>query len=308
LGTSDNVMTTNSAATALYFKNASSIAHVLGLFQNIAAFDVSNVGPDSHFQAAECVLYLCVRQYSSAVTNGKYREAILNTWPDLNSTVQNTTADKDDTLYFYEVKGKKYGMANDAFENISKYLDTLINGTVTGGPDPTFESDVLQPIWDRRSFVDPISNVSATMTKVIRDGNNTDADDVPMIGAQGKAGLTEIYIDVRWRWIVVPVALFVATVVQLVMTIVRTRRTGSGVWRSSSLALAFHGFDSEAGEISRRRLEAVKGSQRKGRGGRERRENEETLLDAAKGLKVRMVRMGDGNSKLVVERAGERDF
>jgi hypothetical protein len=73
-----------------------------------------------------------------------------------------------------------------------------------------------------------------------------------------------------------------------VVTVLKTRRSGTGIWRSSALTLAFHGLDRDANELAPARLKRIGVRQ----------EDEDKLLEAAKGIRVRMVRLEDGTMKL----------
>ncbi|KAH8586025.1 hypothetical protein B0O99DRAFT_645562 [Bisporella sp. PMI_857] len=284
LGSNGTLMSTNASSDPVFFKNVSSKAHILGLFQNIAAFGQLSAKDASKIKAAECILYLCVHSYTSTFDNGEFNETILKTWPDLNLTAETISPERINEGNFYTVSGKKYGMTGTTFDKISEHLRILLEGTVDNqNNDITFSMDALQPIWDAQSFDDPINRTAATMTKVIRDGNNSDSN-----LSNGVVWEQSLYVTVRWWWLTLPVFLFLVTTLQLVLTILRTRRSGAGLWRSSPLALAFHGLDRNTYEIATDRL---KGSRLAG-------DNGENLLNAAKGIRVMMIRAEDGIMKL----------
>ncbi|MCJ1314632.1 hypothetical protein MMC25_008314 [Agyrium rufum] len=61
--------------------------------------------------------------------------------------------------------------------------------------------------------------------------------------AQGDAYTTETRIRVQWRWLLLPCALYLFTIIYSIL-IARRARHWQRTWKSSSLALLFHGFDS----------------------------------------------------------------
>jgi hypothetical protein len=60
--------------------------------------------------------------------------------------------------------------------------------------------------------------------------------------------LTEIYVSVRWLWLVFPSALVALGVVFLGLTMLTNRRRGLRLWKSSILAILFHGLEGFIGE------------------------------------------------------------
>ena len=53
----------------------------------------------------------------------------------------------------------------------------------------------------------------------------------------------EIFIHVRWQWLILHVALFVTSSIFLFMVIQMSYREHAPVWKSSSLAMLFHRLD-----------------------------------------------------------------
>jgi hypothetical protein len=50
----------------------------------------------------------------------------------------------------------------------------------------------------------------------------------------------EAYVHVRWRWMIFPVALELATLTLFVLVVVHSRRKGVPIWKSSILAIIYH--------------------------------------------------------------------
>jgi hypothetical protein len=56
----------------------------------------------------------------------------------------------------------------------------------------------------------------------------------------GSAISQEVYVHVRWRWIILPVILQVFTIILFVLTVIHSHRVGAPVWKSSLLPIWYH--------------------------------------------------------------------
>jgi hypothetical protein len=65
----------------------------------------------------------------------------------------------------------------------------------------------------------------------------------------GTSFTPQIFVSVQWEWLTLPLALIALSLVVLVSTILKGRRHGTKIWKSSSLATLF-GLDVD----TRRRL------------------------------------------------------
>jgi hypothetical protein len=66
----------------------------------------------------------------------------------------------------------------------------------------------------------------------------------------GKAYAEESYVRVRWQWIALPAFLELASLALLVLMIIPSRRNNVPLWKSSVLALVYHGVDELRGQES----------------------------------------------------------
>lgn len=81
----------------------------------------------------------------------------------------------------------------------------------------------------------------------VRIRQSPDAFDLPAIS--GNAWRNETCIGVRWPWLAYPVALLNLTISFLLATIVQSEAySRKQIWKSSPLALLFHGLDNELRE------------------------------------------------------------
>ena len=56
-------------------------------------------------------------------------------------------------------------------------------------------------------------------------------------------GISEIYVDVRWVWFLLPCLLELATIGFFIYTILISKREKLHVWKSSLHALLYHGLE-----------------------------------------------------------------
>jgi hypothetical protein len=86
-----------------------------------------------------------------------------------------------------------------------------------------------------RSFEKRLENVATALTNY---GLEMTTDTVP-----GRAFAEETYVEVRWRWIILPVLLQLSTLVLFITTVVYSHLNGVPIWKSSILAIIYHGVE-----------------------------------------------------------------
>jgi hypothetical protein len=86
-----------------------------------------------------------------------------------------------------------------------------------------------------RNFSERVENIAVALTNWgLQTTNDT---------WSGDAYADESFVRVRWHWIVLPAFLELASLVLLVLTIIHSRRMDIPLWKSSVLALIYHGVD-----------------------------------------------------------------
>ncbi|CEN61556.1 hypothetical protein ASPCAL08210 [Aspergillus calidoustus] len=112
------------------------------------------------------------------------------------------------------------------------------------------------PILDRIATVGletVVQNIAASFTKagLTSRTNATAAASAASANTatiRGTVRLTEIYVSVRWLWLVFPSALVALGLVFLGLTMLTNGRRGLRLWKSSILAILFHGLEGFMGE------------------------------------------------------------
>lgn len=103
------------------------------------------------------------------------------------------------------------------------------------------------------SIVAFAAELASSMTTAIRNWGATELNWV-----EGKVYKMETCVAVNWGWVIVPASLVLAAIEFLLLTIWASpsRKTQQGPWKSSSLAVLFHGLDSgvrkSCGDLPRR--------------------------------------------------------
>lgn len=132
------------------------------------------------------------------------------------------------------------------------YLTHFFNGTINGFEDENKQINYfngpqnLQTIYnygnisfDRVNSI--FQNISDAMTTYIRQ-NGQDNHSNPALGLVMH---DETCLEVRWGWLALPAVLVLGTIVFFAAMVIETRPTGgrAHIWKSSPLALIFHGLD-----------------------------------------------------------------
>jgi hypothetical protein len=66
-------------------------------------------------------------------------------------------------------------------------------------------------------------------------------------------------VQVRWRWIVLPVLLQLSTLILFIMTVVYSHLNGVSIWKSSILAIIYHAVEDldEKKDVAAERLSGM---------------------------------------------------
>jgi hypothetical protein len=112
---------------------------------------------------------------------------------------------------------------------------SIFNGTA-------WPSDALQALDGTPDWGVLMSNITTAMTAYVRSADNIASRNI----LYGESHRMETYIRVRWDWLGLPVGLIALSIVFLVATIVKNEKRRGMAWKSSSLALLFHGLEGVA--------------------------------------------------------------
>lgn len=88
-----------------------------------------------------------------------------------------------------------------------------------------------------------MGSLAKAMTTFIRSPGNPNATE----HVEGGAYRQETYVHVQWAWMALPGLLVAASIVILLATMFKNESNGALPWKTSSLALLFHGLDGMGG-------------------------------------------------------------
>jgi len=225
----------------------------------------SRIVPDTlNPWSLQCSLSACIQTLSSSVTNGYLSEDIVDT--HLNGTIVNISDPRSSTpidltsptinTTFTLAQGAKLAMqswfatlfksgsASRSTSNqpLSSDANVLVNLTVGVSSGETFfDTDVVTAFyWNYYEYAAGIPmlmrDLSISMTVAMRSF----AGAVPH---RGVATSSESFVHVRWAFITVPVVVVLLTALFLAAAMWRSSRSRTKLWKSSALAMLFHGLD-----------------------------------------------------------------
>ncbi|ORY68649.1 uncharacterized protein BCR38DRAFT_135933 [Pseudomassariella vexata] len=220
--------------------------------------------------AQQCSLSSCLQTLETAVVNGVLSEnmtgsVINNTVVDLTSLPQ----DADMGSYVTGSNNSTYLLGKEAMLSMRGWFYTLFangsavrtsedsNRTITDNTVVVnltvgissgvtlFDSDIVTAFyWNYYEYAEQdgiamlMSDMATSMTVAFRS----------FLGAapvNGRAISVESYVHVRWGFAVLPIVVVVGTAVFLAAAMYRTHRTNTKPWKSSALAMLFHGLDED---------------------------------------------------------------
>ncbi|KAK3954431.1 hypothetical protein QBC32DRAFT_336356 [Pseudoneurospora amorphoporcata] len=166
--------------------------------------------------------------------------------------------------------------------------NVVVNLTVGISSGETFfDTDIVQAFyWNYYEYPSPpgaraakglemlLSDLSVSLTSTFRT--------LVGVPVNGTSLSVETYVSVRWGFVALPVVAVLLAAVFLALAAWETKRSGANLWKTSALAMLFHGLDEDARERFEdlRSLEAKK---RESRNVRVRLSAEEGSLDGGKG-------------------------
>jgi hypothetical protein len=244
----------------------------ISVIQLVKAENTTVITNSSVIIAAECALVPCVQTFSGsvgsfsgktfedlakdAVNDPNLRESLVKTWD--NYTVEGEgnidfiTIAPPPTLDSGITPGQNFTMSRDAFTSLRNGITLrFANGVIkwTNGHHQS-TSDLTDAFYKmdnpncedhldggaNNSLICGVQRVAAAMTKAIRqdawDFNSTNA------AADMAPGVTSVpvtRIKISWGWLSLPVLLWLASVLVLIDTAWKTRKTGTPVWKTGAL-------------------------------------------------------------------------
>ncbi|KAF2649521.1 hypothetical protein K491DRAFT_610588 [Lophiostoma macrostomum CBS 122681] len=224
-----------------------------------------NATPIAH----ECIVSWCIKSMTSGYLEGSYTENLTSTvtnrtlgpspwvtFPFFDDTGHQTMTDYtyNENVTVQGNSGRVYTIDNNTHVLTLSMFDDIFPSTYTVWNSTNDDDAILRDEWYRNLRVisrnltyNPLmhdnitlqfDNLAVAMTNVLRSSPvNTE-----MIA--GPAYAKESFVDVRWAWLSLPLALLTMTFIFLVGTIIRssTELDTVGVWKTSAIATLLYGL------------------------------------------------------------------
>ncbi|KAK3395213.1 hypothetical protein B0H63DRAFT_386978 [Podospora didyma] len=224
--------------------------------------------------ARQCTLSSCVQTLRSEMVNGNLNETIIS--QTTNDTIPSNDARikgvAEPVLITSNTTNTVYTMKAEAMLAIESWFTMLFrNGTASRNTKFTnqtmnnlpgsaivvnltvgissgvtfFDTDMVQAFyWNYYEYprgIDMLmSDLAISMTASIR------AVSGKMVN--GTSLSTETFVSVRWGFVTIPVLAVLLGSAFLVMAVIKTLTSGAKPWKTSALAMLFHGLDEDARE------------------------------------------------------------
>ena len=229
----------------------------------------------------QCVLSLCERTYNTSVVRGQPNTIVTSTnwgafedYDDyMNQTVlgwdgNQSVLAQSDGFEMYWLPDAKQALdvelnstadlqhsASSIDWNWYNAIASRLTGNATigvanggqsipfyGTPRPNnYSSEVVDAITTK-GLGTVIGNVAASLTRLALERSDTTV--------VGTVGVSQVYVDVRWKWFILPCFLELMGILFLFLTIVISRYRDVHIWKSSLYALLYHGLEREVLDTS----------------------------------------------------------
>jgi hypothetical protein len=125
-------------------------------------------------------------------------------------------------------------------------VGSLFTGSVTAGDgEADYSSTVMQAMWEAQDIPSWVENIALSVTNHTRSSPATcDPNGDPLNYTHGGMynGMVHeamAFLHIRWLWLIYPITILILGLGFLIATMVVTRRSRVGAWKSSPLALLF---------------------------------------------------------------------
>ncbi|MCJ1267651.1 hypothetical protein MMC22_007537 [Lobaria immixta] len=148
----------------------------------------------------------------------------------------------DSANNFTFIANGSISVRNETFEELmSDALSSILEGSVT-----VYDSAGLPSTIDATSMIqsglNASTNISKTMDRVALAMTNS-LRGLSSLNVDGQSGSMELYVRVSWPWLALPVLSVILGMLLLISIMKVTQEHKLNIWKTSELALLFHGLD-----------------------------------------------------------------
>lgn len=208
--------------------------------------------------ANECALYFCVNTYNVSVLNSKPNTTVVSSWTSDTGTptvggktkTGNSMIGTKDAILERPTDGvdgnHTYWIPAGTLANLKAWLNSTLQGSMNTSTSlvdtsngPVWANDEIQTLNVTTDWSYLMGALATCMTTYIRSSGFKNSVGV----AEGTAFKNETYVQVQWVWLCLPMTLVSMSILFLVATMIVNHRKRAMAWKSSSLALLFHGLE-----------------------------------------------------------------
>lgn len=252
-----------------------------GEFSNSDPSDGGIIYRKTTFEAGRCFFYLSVQRISVTVRNGEYSEKIIHEWTQAQNDQAIPTYTSNGTNYYFRnvsqyndyflfgsslpqpiVYKTPANTARPMFNNTfvvpwDTYMmfasqlteNGFLNGTAISIPLWGGSADVPIMLYQAQNVTTSMHSLAAYMTIALRANDTqtlpqSESAAFKIARSQvvtGTAWMQKQIVTVRWGFLYFPSSLLLLAFILLVATYREARSCQVGLWKSSPLALFFHG-------------------------------------------------------------------
>jgi len=207
-------------------------------------------------EAYACSVFFCVNAYSTEVSYGLFSENITASWDSRYSHYYNGPMFDLPQNNFSTAfnKSTAYSMGGLAWQTIADGFRDLFNGqyprpydeyekitTIDGFAAMEALSAQNQSASELDSFLSVVANVTNSLSFALRRSPSSEF-------YTGDSRVMQTLLSVQWKWLALPMAFPVLTLVLLVATIVTSAKDKVPIWKSSQSPLLLYGLSEEIRE------------------------------------------------------------
>ncbi|MCJ1268242.1 hypothetical protein MMC22_008129 [Lobaria immixta] len=200
-----------------------------------------------------CSLSLCAREYNVSMTSGMLRSEIVSTsYSNLTLSENPRSIVVGNSSYTFKfpnsandftfIANRSISTQGMTFENAMYVaLSSILEGNITFQGIPQAPS-VISATSIIQSGLNASFNIPNTMDRVAAAMTNS-LRDLSSLNVHGQSGSMELYVRVSWPWLALPVLSVILGMILLISVMKVTRKHKLNIWKTSELALLFHGLD-----------------------------------------------------------------
>jgi hypothetical protein len=202
----------------------------------------------------ECALYFCINTYNVSVINSIPNTTTISSWtsdfgtPTVGGALQpkgmEGTVDAVLERPSDDISGNhSYRIPAGSLANLKAWLNVTMQGTMNTTfsvvSEAQWANDEVQALNGTADWSGLMNSLAVAMTTYIRSAKHPGSV-AKVVGAAYKM---ETYVHVQWYWLGLPVGLVGMSIIFLLATMWQNERKRALAWKSSSLALLFHGLE-----------------------------------------------------------------